>query len=31
MYVCVYPSSDQRKQGILIKFGMNNTTASGAS
>ena len=27
MYVCVFPSSDQRKQGILIKFGMNNTEA----
>ena len=31
MYACVFPSSDQRKQGILIKFGMNNTKASGSN
>ena len=31
MYVCMYPSSDQRKQGILIKFGMSNTKASGSN
>ena len=31
MYVCVFPSSDQRMQGILIKFGMNNTKASGSN